>query len=164
MRDRLHTRCARGHKTRGRRTVGLRRLSSYTGGVLMSSTRSPESSRKPYNPALELATWLSTQTERRQLRWDSQDSIVSTKLRDATTIQFLVHSAESCSQDWRLFTVHDAYGHRLLRITPNATSVNDSPLMSTGDALFTSITEHCSALPRTQPTPSVSVPHFLSSS
>jgi hypothetical protein len=123
----------------------------------MSSTAPPESSRKFYNPALELATWLSTQTERRQLRWDSQDCIVSTKLRDSTTIQFLVRSTESGSQDWRLFTVHNAWGHRLLRITPNATTGKDSPLMSAIDALFTAITEQCSALPRTQPTPSVLV-------
>jgi len=123
----------------------------------MSSTAPPESSRKLYNPALELATWLSTQTERRQLCWDSQDGIVSTKLRDSTTIQFLVRSIESDSQDWSLFTVHNAGGDRLLRITPNATTGNDSPLMSAIDALFTTITEHCPALPRTQPSPSVLV-------
>jgi len=120
----------------------------------MSSIAPPENLRKLYNPALELATWLSTQTERQQLRWDSQDCIVSAKLRDSTTIQFLVRPAESGSQDWSLFTVHDAWGDRLLRITPNDTTGNDSPLMSAIDALFAAITEHCPALQRTQATPS----------
>jgi hypothetical protein len=120
----------------------------------MSSTLSPESLRHLYNPALELATWLSTQTERQRLRWDSQDCIVSTKLRDSTTIQFLVRSEVSGSPDWSLFTVHNAWGDRLLRITPNASTGNESPLMSAIDALFAAITEHCPALQRTQATPS----------
>lgn len=123
----------------------------------MSSTPSPESSRKRYNPALELAMWLRTQTERRQLRWDFQDCIVSSKLRDSTTIQFLVYSAESGSQDWSHFTVHDAWGHRLLRITPAATTGKDSPFLAAIDALFSAIKEQCSALTRLQPAPSTLV-------
>jgi hypothetical protein len=80
----------------------------------MGATLSSENSLGVYNPALELVKSLSTQTERGQLFWDPDCSIISTRLRDATSIEFRVHPSVSGSKDWSLFTVHSAGGQRLL--------------------------------------------------
>lgn len=121
----------------------------------MSTTSSRESPTKLYNPALELAKWLTTQTARRQLFWERQDFLLSAKLPDATTIQFLTYSESPRPQAWNQFTVHDASGRKLLRATPDATFSNDSPLLVAIDALFKAIAECSSAMPETQPAPSV---------
>ena len=123
----------------------------------MSTTSSRESPTKLYNPALELAKWLTTQTARRQLIWERQGSLLSAKLRDATTTQFLIYSESPRSQAWNQFTVHDASGRKLLRATPDATCSNDSPLLVAIDALFKAIAECSSAMSETQPAPSVFV-------
>jgi hypothetical protein len=104
-----------------------------------------ESSLRVYNPAIELVKSLVTETKRRQLLWESNCDIMSTKLRDATSIQFLVHSSVSDSKDWSLFTVHSAGGQRLLKVTPDANAVNHSSLHAATDALFMAIAERSSA-------------------
>jgi hypothetical protein len=111
----------------------------------MGTTLFSESSLGVYNPAIELVKSLVTQTERRQLLWDFDCDIMSTKLRDATSIQFLVHPSVSDSKDWSLFTVHSAGGQRLLKVTPDANSVNHSSLQAATDALFMAIAERSSA-------------------
>ena len=121
------------------------------------SSLSLENSRKLYNPALELLKWLVTQTVRQRLLWDSGGYIISTELRDATTIQFLVQPSESGSKDWSLFTVHSSGGQRLLNVTRDANSVSHSSLTAAIDALFMAIDERSSAPAGVQPTPSMSV-------
>jgi hypothetical protein len=118
-------------------------------GVLMSTTSSLESPTKPYNAALELAKWLTTQTARRQLFWKRQGFLLSAKLCDATTTHFLICSESPTSQAWNQFTVHDASGRKLLRATPDATSSNHSPLLVAIDALFKTIAECSSAMSET---------------
>jgi len=114
----------------------------------MSTTSSLESPTKLYNAALELAKWLTTQTTRRQLFWERQGFLLSARLCDATTTQFLICSESPRSQAWNQFTVHDASGRKLLRATPDATS-NDSPLLVAIDALFKAIAVCSSAMSET---------------
>ena len=76
---------------------------------------------------------------------DHHCDIMSTRLRDATSIQFLVHPSVSDYKDWNLFTVHSAGGQRLLKVTPDANPVNHSSLQAATDALFMAIAERSSA-------------------